>query len=82
MQTLAQAPSSSIPLNGLPAGILFNGPVTVYVTPFTRFGGGLTSLQDLTNNPTNTLRVVGVVLKDPISGQPVFVARSVTELTN
>jgi hypothetical protein len=67
--------------NGL-AGILFNGPVTVYVTPFTRFGGGLTSLQDLTNNPTNPLRVIGVVLKDPISGQPVFVARSVTELTN
>jgi hypothetical protein len=67
--------------NGL-AGILFNGPVTVYVTPFTRFGGGLTSLQDLTNNPTNPLRVVGVVLKDPISGQPVFVARSVTEMTN
>jgi Domain of unknown function (DUF5666) len=67
--------------NGL-AGILFNGPVTVYVTPFTRFGGGLTSLQDLTNNPTNALRVIGVVLKDPISGQPVFVARSVTELPN
>jgi hypothetical protein len=66
--------------NGL-AGVLFNGPVTVYVTPFTRFGGGLTSLQDLTSNPTNPLRVVGVVLKDPISGQPVFVARSVTELT-
>ena len=67
--------------NGL-AGVLFNGPVTVYVTPFTKFGGGLTSLQDLTNNPTNPLRVIGVVLKDPISGQAVFVARSVTELTN
>jgi hypothetical protein len=67
--------------NGL-AGVLFNGPVTVYVTSFTRFGGGLTSLEDLTTNPTNPLRVIGVVLKDPISGQPVFVARSVTELTN
>lgn len=67
--------------NGL-AGVLFNGPVTVYVTPFAKFGGGLTSLQDLTNNPTNPLRVVGVVLKDPISSQPVFVARSVTELSN
>jgi hypothetical protein len=67
--------------NGL-AGILFNGPVTVYVTPFTRFGGGLTSLEDLTSNPTNALRVIGIVLKDPISGQPVFVARSVTELPN
>ncbi|MGC2802474.1 MAG: DUF4382 domain-containing protein [Candidatus Acidiferrum sp.] len=67
--------------NGL-AGVLFNGPVTVYVTPFTKFLGGLTSLQDLTSNPTNTLRVVGLVLKDPISGQPVFVARSVEELKN
>jgi hypothetical protein len=67
--------------NGL-AGVLFNGPVTVYVTPFTKFGGGLTSLQDLTNNPTNPLRVIGVVLKDPISGQPLFVARSVVELPN
>ncbi|HKV24725.1 MAG TPA: DUF4382 domain-containing protein [Candidatus Acidoferrum sp.] len=66
--------------NGL-AGVLFNGPVTVYVTPFTRFGGGLTSLQDLTSNPTNPLRVVGIVLKDPISSQPVFVARSVVEVT-
>lgn len=67
--------------NGLVGG-LFNGPVTVYVTPFTRFGGGLTSLQDLKSNPTNPLRVIGIVLKDPISGQPVFVARSVTDLTN
>lgn len=67
--------------NGL-AGVLFNGSVTVYVTPFTKFGGGLHSLQDLTSNPTNPLRVIGIVLKDPISGQPVFVARSVTELNN
>jgi hypothetical protein len=64
------------------AGVLFNGPITVFVTPFTRFGGGLMQLSDLTSNPTNPLRVVGLVLKDPISGQPVFVARSVVELTN
>jgi hypothetical protein len=67
--------------NGL-AGVLFNGPVTVYVTPFTRFGGGLTGLDSLSSNPTNPLRVVGLVLKDPISGQPVFVARGVEELPN
>jgi len=67
--------------NGL-AGVLFNGPVTVYVTPFTRFGGGLTGLSSLSSNPTNTLRVVGLVLEDPISGQPVFVARGVEELPN
>jgi Domain of unknown function (DUF4382) len=66
--------------NGL-AGVLFNGPVTVYVTPFTMWGGGLNGLSDLTSNPTNPLRVIGVVLKDPVSGQPVFVARSVTELS-
>jgi hypothetical protein len=65
--------------NGL-AGVLFNGPVTVYVTPFTRFGGGLHGLSDLSSNPTNPLRVVGLILKDPISGQPVFVARAVEEL--
>jgi len=67
--------------NGL-AGVLFNGPITVFVTPFTRFGGGLTQLSDLSSNPTNPLRVVGLVLKDPVSGQPVFVARSVVELMN
>lgn len=67
--------------NGL-AGVLFNGPVTVYVTPFTRFGRGLTNLGSLSSNPTNPLRVVGLVLKDPISGQPVFVARGVEELPN
>ncbi len=67
--------------NGL-AGVLFNGPVTVFVTPFTRFGGGLTGLSSLSSNPTNPLRVVGLVLKDPISGQPVFVARGVEELPN
>ena len=67
--------------NGL-AGVLFNGPVTVYVTPFTRFRGGLTGLGDLTGTNAIPLRVVGIVLKDPISSQAVFVARSVEELPN
>jgi hypothetical protein len=67
--------------NGL-AGVLFNGPVTVYVTPFTKFGGGLQGINDLTGTTAIPLRVVGIVLKDPISSQPVFVARSVEELTD
>ena len=67
--------------NGL-AGVLFNGPVTVYVTPFTNFKGGLSGLGGLTGNAAIPLRVVGLVLKDPISSQPVFVARSVEQLTD
>jgi hypothetical protein len=67
--------------NGL-AGVLFNGPITVYCTPFTVFKGGLTGLSGLTGNVAINVRVVGLVLKDPISGQPVFVAHSVEQLTN
>lgn len=67
--------------NGL-AGALFNGPITVYCTPFTVFKGGLTGLSGLTGNVAINVRVVGLVLKDPISGQPVFVAHSVEQLTN
>ncbi len=67
--------------NGL-AGVLFNGPVTVYVTPFTHFRGGLTGLGDLTGTTAIPIRVVGIVLRDPISGQPVFVAHGVEKLAN
>src|SRR5882724_1017821 len=66
--------------NGV-AGVLFNGPITVYCAPFTKFKGGLTGLGSLTGTAAINLRVVGLVLKDPISGQPVFVAHSV-ELMN
>ena len=65
--------------NGL-AGVLFNGPITVYTTPVTQYLGGLTGLSDLSGNSAIPLRVVGLVLKDPVSGAPVFVARSVEEL--
>ena len=67
--------------NGL-AGVLFNGPITVYCTPFTVFKGGLTGLSTITGTATMNLRVVGLVLKDPISGQPVFVAHSVEQMSN
>jgi hypothetical protein len=62
------------------AGILFNGPVTVYTTPMTQYLGGLTGLSDLSGSSAIPLRVVGLVLKNPVNGQPVFVARSVAEL--
>ena len=71
--------SFSFNSNGL-AGVLFNGPITVYTTPVTTYLGGLTGLGDLTGNSAISLRVVGLVLKNPSTGQPVFVARSVEEL--
>jgi len=55
--------------------------VTVQVTPFTRFLGGLNSIQDLTGNTPLNLRVVGLVLKTN-TGSPIFLAFSVEELTN
>lgn len=64
------------------AGGLFNGPVTVYCTPFTRFKGGLSGLAGLSGTASLNLRVVGLVLKDPISGQSVLVAHSVEQMTN
>jgi hypothetical protein len=65
--------------NGV-AGVLFNEPVVVYCTPFTKFRGGLTGLGSLTGTAAINLRVVGLVLRDPISGQAVFVARSVEQV--
>jgi hypothetical protein len=65
--------------NGL-AGVLFNGPITVYTTPVTQYLGGLNGLSDLSGGSAIPLRVVGLILKNPATGQPVFVARSVEEL--
>jgi Domain of unknown function (DUF4382) len=65
--------------NGV-AGVLFNGPITVYTTPVTTYLGGLSGLGDLSGSTAINLRVVGLVLKNPSTGQPVFVARSVEEL--
>lgn len=45
------------------AGVLFEGPVTVEVTPFTRFLGGLTGMNDLTGTTAPNRRVVGLILK-------------------
>jgi Domain of unknown function (DUF4382) len=65
--------------NGL-VGVLFNGPITVYTTPVTLYLGGLNALGDLSGGSAIPLRIVGLVLKNPANGQPVFVARSVEEL--
>jgi len=65
--------------NGL-AGALFGPSVTVFTGPFTNWSGGLNSINDLGGTTAIPLRVVGIVLRDPVSGQTVFVARGVEEL--
>ena len=61
--------------------MLCNGPVTVQVTPFTHFLGGLNGIDDLTGNTALNLRVVGLILKTN-TGDPIFLAFRVEKLAN
>src|SRR5271166_368923 len=79
-QTNTTAGTFEFNSNGL-AGVLFEGPVTVQVTPFARYLGGLTGLNDLTGNTALNLRVVGLILKTN-TGTPIYLAYCVEELTN
>jgi len=79
-QTDTSAGTFQFNSNGL-AGVLLEGPVTVQVTPITRFLGGLNSINDLTGNSALNLRVVGLVLKTN-TGAPIFLAFRVEELQN
>jgi len=56
--------------------------VTVYCTPFTKFKGGLSGIGGLTGTAALNVRVVGLVLKNPTSGQAVLVAHSVEQMSN
>lgn len=79
-QTNTSAGTFEFNSNGL-AGVLFEGPITVQVTPFTHFLGGLNSINDLTGTTALNLRVVGLVLKTN-TGTPIFLAFSVEQLNN
>ena len=57
------------------AGLLVPGTVTVYTFPGTSWRNGLNGMSDMT--ATDSIRVVGLLLKDPISGQLVLVAHYV-----
>lgn len=69
--------SFQMQINGF-AGVLVPQAVTVYLTDRTEFREGLTALSDLSGSMN--VRVVGLLLKDPTSGQPVLVGRYVDEL--
>jgi len=59
-------------VNGF-AGQLITGPVTVYVGGGTAFRDGLSGLSSL--SITANVRVVGLLIEDPLSGGPIILAR-------
>jgi len=69
--------SFQMKVNGF-AGILVPQTITVYITGETLFRDGLTTLSDVA--PSTNVRVVGLLLKDPTSGQTVLVGHYVDDL--
>jgi hypothetical protein len=69
--------SFQMTINGF-AGVLIPQTVTVYLTNQTEFRDGLTALSDVA--ASTNIRVVGLLLKDPTSGQTVLVGRYVDDL--
>jgi len=63
------------------AGVLLPAPLTVMTTNATAFVN-LTGLSALTGSQPIPIGVVGFILVNPATGQPVMVARTVTELTD
>jgi hypothetical protein len=64
-------------INGF-VGLLIPQTVTVYTANPTDFRDGLTGLGSLTNG--EDIRVVGLLVKDPLSGNTVLLAHYVDEL--
>jgi len=64
-------------VNGF-AGVLIPQTVTVYTFPGTSFRGGLSGVGDVSS--ATEVRVVGLLIKDPTSGNSVILARYVDEL--
>ncbi len=62
------------------AGVLLPEPLTIITTNNTNFVG-LSGLSALTGSAPISIRVVGLVLINPATSQPVMVARRVEELT-
>jgi hypothetical protein len=62
-------------INGF-AGLLVPQAVTVYTSSITKFRNGFTALGTVTGN----VRVVGLLVKDPVSGNTVLIARYVDVL--
>lgn len=64
-------------VNGF-AGVLIPETVTVFITGDTDFRDGWSSMADITDNAN--VRVVGLLLKDPVSGNAVIVGHYVDDM--
>ena len=71
-------PLPDLQVNGF-AGALIPQTVTVYIAGPTIFRAGLASLSSVQTGMN--VRVVGLLVKDPISGQTVLLAHYVDELS-
>ena len=60
------------------AGQLVPGPVTVYVSALTHYRNGPSALTDVSS--LTNIRVVGLLIKNPLNGQPVILAHYVDEM--
>ena len=69
--------SFQVTINGF-AGTLIPQTVTVYTAGKTGFRGGLSGVSDLTNG--ENVRVVGLLLQNPLNGHTVLLAHYVDEL--
>ncbi len=66
-------------MNGF-AGVLIPQTVTVFITDRTSFRDGFNGISNIGDN--DKVRVVGLLLKDPTSGQSVIVGRYVDDMSN
>lgn len=57
-------------------------PVRVYLTGETRYRGGFSSMDDVANDGSSLVRVVGLVLNDPMTGKPLVVGRYMDKTPN
>ena len=59
------------------AGLLVPGPVTVYTDGAT-YRLGFTNVSSISSNAS--IRVVGLLIKDPVSGNPVILAHYIDQM--
>lgn len=57
-------------------------PIRVYLTGETEFRDGFSSMDDLAATGNTVVRVVGLVLEDPMTGKPILVGRYMDKTSN